>query len=77
MKEDCFACQDKHVFVKGIMETKKACMALNDALCERKRNNGKCPFYKTKDEWEQDMLNRHGTTDINAVVAAYQKTFGG
>lgn len=77
MREDCFACTEKNVFVMGFIERKKTCTALNDVLCEKKRNNGQCPFYKNRGEWEKDMVARHGTTDIDAVVAAYQKTFGG
>lgn len=77
MREDCFACSEKTVFVMGVMERKKVCTALNDVLCEKKKNGGKCPFYKNREEWGKDMIKRHGTIDLNAVVGAYQKTFGG
>lgn len=77
MREDCFACHEKNVFVMGVMEKKKVCTALNDALCEKKRNKGQCPFFKTREEWEKYMIEHHGTLDLNAVVSAYQKTFGG
>lgn len=75
MKEDCFACHEKNVFVMGVMEKKKTCTALNEVLCEK--NNGECPFYKKREDWEKDMIQRHGTLDISAVVSAYQRTFGG
>lgn len=77
MREDCFACHETNVFVKGVMERKKVCTALNDVLCEKKRRKGQCPFYKNRADWERDMILRHGTLDINAVVTAYQRTFGG
>lgn len=77
MKEDCFARSEKTVFVNGSMERKEICAALNEVLCEKKRTNKECPFYKNKDEWEREMIALHGTTDVNAIVSAYQKTFGG
>lgn len=77
MKEDCFACEEKNVFVMGCMERKKTCSALNTVLCEKKRTGGRCPFYKPRSEWERYMIEHHGTLDVTAVVKAYQKTFGG
>ena len=77
MREDCFACSEKNVFVMGVMERKHVCTALNEVLCEKKRNKGQCPFYKNREEWQRDMIERHGTIDLNAVVSSYQRTFGG
>lgn len=77
MREDCFACETKFVSVMGVMEHKQMCSALNEALCEKKRTKGRCPFFKPRDAYLNDLFNRHGTTDMNAIVSAYQKIFGG
>ena len=77
MKDDCFACAEKNVFIRGAMERVKGCTALNEAMCAKKRFDGFCPFYKPREDWEKYMLEHHGTTDLNAVVSAYQRTFGG
>lgn len=77
MREDCFACESKTVNVMGCTEHRMVCSALNEALCEKKRSKGMCPFYKQRDEYLKDLYRRHGTTDMNAIVGAYKQTYGG
>lgn len=77
MKDDCFAVKTTEVKIMGCLEKKRSCTALKEALCEKTHEKEKCPFYKSRKQWEQEMLRIHGTTNMDAVLKSYESSHGG
>lgn len=65
-RTDCFAYK---LTLSSI--AKPQCEALNELECVK--GNGECPFYKKRTSYLTDLLNRHGTDNIDFILNRYAK----
>lgn len=67
-KRDCFAYTYRKKIVGGISQMVHGCKVCKEAYCV----DGRCPFYKNKDEWENQLIQLHGTYNLNKIFRDYE-----
>lgn len=74
VKKNCFAYSTRKKMMDGISQTVDYCKVCKEVYCQK----GSCPFFKPKDVWERELIDLHGTCNLNQIYKDYeiQKTGG-